>query len=64
METFIPHLANNHIYTPDGTMIVQCGNNKWNLTEAQSRGVDIGTKVGKLPSNDDIIQWGKDLLGL
>jgi len=45
-------------------MIVQCGSNKWNLTEAQALGVDVGTKVGKLPPDDEVIKWGRDLLGL
>ena len=64
LDMTIPHFANNNLYTPDGTVIIQCGSNKWNLTEAQSHGVDVGSKVSKLPEDDEIIQWGKDLLGL
>ena len=51
----IPHFANNHIYTPNGTVVIECGSNKWNITEAQSRGIDIGSKVAKLPEDDEIM---------
>ena len=64
LEMTIPHFANNHIYTPNGTVIIECGSNKWNITEAQSRGIDIGSKVAKLPEDDKIIDWGRSLLGL
>ena len=64
LDLTIPRFSSNHLYTPDGTVIIECGKNKWNLTEAQSRGIDVGSKVAKLPSDDEIIQWGKDLLGL
>lgn len=64
LDMTIPHFANNHIYTPNGTVIIECGKNKWNLTEAQSRGIDVGSKVAKLPEDDEIITWGKSLLGL
>ena len=64
IDMTIPHFANNQLYTPDGTVIIQCGSNQWNITQAQSHGIDVGSKVSKLPNDDDIIQWGKDLFGL
>ena len=59
LDLTIPRFLSNDLHTPDGTVI-----NKWNLTEAQSREIDVGSKVAKLPSDDEIVQWGKDMLGL
>eukprot|EP00111_Clytia_hemisphaerica_P003098 TCONS_00008789-protein len=64
IDMTIPHFVNNQLYTPDGTVIIQCGSNQWNITQAQAHGIDVGSKVDKLPNDDYIIQWGKDLFGL
>ena len=57
--------ANNHFYTTNGTVIIPCGKNTtFTLEEYQKMGYDIGSTVNKLPSNSEVISWGKQLLGL
>ncbi|GAB5362564.1 hypothetical protein AAMO2058_000808200 [Amorphochlora amoebiformis] len=56
-----PDLHANEIYTYDGTMLDICGQD---LKERQNLGYDIGTTVSKWPSDEQIIYWGRSLLGL
>ena len=65
IKGLVPFTANNHFYTANGTVIIPCGKNTtFTLEEYQEMGYDIGSTVDKLPSNSEVISWGKQLLGL
>jgi len=64
LKGLVPFTANNHFYTADGTVVITCGKEKLTLAEYQKLGYDIGSVVDKLPSNEQIISWGKQLLDL
>ena len=64
LKGLVPFTANNHFYTANGTVSIPCGNTTLTLEDFQKLGYDIGSTVDKLPSNSDIITWGKQLLGL
>ena len=60
----IPYFANNHYFTKNGTIQFKCGSTTWDLKEAQAHGVELGTEVSSQPTDDEVIQWGKELLGI
>ena len=60
----IPYTARNKFYTPDAKIIFKCDNYTWTLKEYQERGFDVGSTVSNLVDIKEVIQWGKDLLGL
>ena len=64
LQGLVPFTAYNHFYTASGTVIIPCGKDKFTLEDYQKLGYDIGSTVDKLPSNSEIILWGKQLLGL
>ena len=53
-----PVMHSNQYYTPNGT-INEC---EMSLAEWQKLGHDTHSTVSKLPSDEDIIQWARDLL--
>lgn len=53
-------LHDNAYYTPDGDL-TECG---WNLTDAQSEGFDLGSSVDVTPSDEAILSWAVELLGV
>merc|ERR1712019_81196 len=53
-------LKDNSYFTPDGTLS-ECGGN---LSQAQANGFDIGSTVASTPSDDDILGWASELLGI
>lgn len=60
----IPHFENNQLFAPNATISIKCGSNTWTFEEAQKYGIDIGTIVKDLPDDDQVLQWGRELLGL
>ena len=65
LKGLVPFTANNHFYTANGTVMIPCGKNTtFTLEQYQKLGYDIGSTVDKLPSNSEVISWGKQLLGL
>ena len=52
----------NQYFTASGKVQVQCGQESWDLEEWQAKGYDVGSNVSKLPTADEAVQWGKDLL--
>eukprot|EP01114_Cavostelium_apophysatum_P013942 TRINITY_DN3485_c0_g1_i1.p1 TRINITY_DN3485_c0_g1~~TRINITY_DN3485_c0_g1_i1.p1 ORF type:complete len:916 (-),score=185.26 TRINITY_DN3485_c0_g1_i1:40-2787(-) len=61
----MPVLGNNTIYNAYGNLSVQCGNGMITEEELQSLGYDLGTIVkSPLPSTEEILAWGKQLLGM
>jgi len=53
-------LKDNSYFTPDGTL-TECGGN---LSQAQVQGFDVGSTVATTPSDDDILVWASELLGI
>merc|ERR1712139_109155 len=53
-------LSNNVFFTPSGQASV-CGKS---LAEAQEAGLDTGSSVAKTSLDEEIIAWGKQLLGI
>ena len=64
ISQLIPFTARNKFYTPDAKILFKCDNYTWTLKEYQEKGFDVGSTVSNLVSTKEIIQWGKDLLGL
>jgi len=60
----VPLTANNHFYTANGTIVINCGKSSFTLQQYQKLGYDVGSVVDKLPSDDNVISWGKKLLEL
>jgi len=58
-----PFTARNFFFTANATISIPCGNTTFTLEEYQKLGYDIGSTVDKLPSNSEVISWGKQLLG-
>ena len=56
-----PAMHDNQIFTPDGKMGQICGQS---LADRIKAGTDVGTSVSKHPSDDQILTWGRELLGL
>ena len=56
-----PLMHDNHIYTPDGKMADICGKS---LEERQSAGIDLGSSVATHPSDELVISWARELLGI
>ena len=65
LKGLVPFTAYNYFYTANGTVSIPCGKNTtFTLEQYQKLGYDIGSTVDKLPSNSEVISWGKQLLGL
>jgi len=63
----LPIIHDNRIFNPSGKMTVTCGNGHGTLIteeQLQAAGKDPGTTVGKTPSVDTIINWGRLTLGI
>merc|ERR1712222_135668 len=52
--------SNKSFFTPSGKVTV-CGKS---LAEAQEAGLDTGSSVATTPLDEEIIAWGKKLLGI
>jgi hypothetical protein len=57
-------LSANAYYTPFGNATVSCGRSDVLLKDLQKGGVDPGSTSAGLPSNDQIIAWGRAVLGM
>lgn len=56
-------LQDNEYYTPDGEVKLGCGYNNIPLNEVQETfGVEEGSIGGKLPNEDTILEWARELL--
>ena len=56
-------MSGNSYMTGDGVYLNRCNASAWNLTAAQSHGVDLGSTVSTLPSVDAIVGLAHALLG-
>ena len=64
LKGLVPFTANNHFYTAAGNISIPCGGKVFTLEQYQLMGYDVGSTVSKLPTSEQIITWGKQLLGL
>lgn len=59
-------LSNNRYYSQNATYVLECPSgssaNAWNLTEAQSRGLDVGSSLHELPTIDELLALMRALL--
>ena len=57
-----PQIHDNKIFTPDGTISGKvCG---MDMAALQKAGIDVGSSVQKHPSDETVISWARELLGL
>jgi hypothetical protein len=59
----LPVLRNNSVYNSNANITVNCGGTIISEKEFQKMGFDLGTTAHPLPSDDQIIAWGRALLG-
>ena len=56
-------LGNNTIYAPRGAVSVTLSGDKVTFEQFQSKGFDASSAIsGEMPSNEQIIAWGRPLL--
>jgi hypothetical protein len=48
--------------TPALADMLDCGGQKWSLSEAQARGVDVGTTVAPSPATPQLLAMLKDFM--
>lgn len=60
----VPKTSNNKFHVPQKTVQINCGNFIWNLPQYQAKGYDLGSSVSDVPTIDQIIQWGKQILNI
>mmetsp|Transcript_34287 Transcript_34287/g.79254 ORF Transcript_34287/g.79254 Transcript_34287/m.79254 type:complete len:919 (-) Transcript_34287:403-3159(-) len=58
-------LSNNTIYAPDASVTVTLSGDDGSFEDFQKAGFDpTSTVSGDMPSNEQILQWGRELLGM
>ena len=63
LDGVIPYpLKTNAYYSTDGSYEMKCNGETWNLTQAQSRGLDLGSSVSLLPDLDVLLVMLHDML--
>ena len=62
LTDLVPYTANNSFYVSDGFVYISCGNVNFTLAEYQAAGYDIGSTVSDLPTIEEIVAWGRQLL--
>jgi len=62
--TVLPVLGNNTVYNDQQTLSITCGQTNVPESAFQNLGFDKGTTVQPLPTNEQIIAWGKQLLDM
>jgi hypothetical protein len=55
-------LANNKFYSVNATYDLHCDSVSWNLTEAQERGLDLGSSLHHLPTTNELSDMMRTLL--
>ena len=58
------HLAENRYYTPWENCTLKASNSEVGLAKLQAAGVELGSVEGGMPSNDEIVKWGREKLGM
>lgn len=60
----VTNLSNNQYYTPYGNASIQCGDGYVPLADLQKGGIELGSFVKTLPSNDQVVAWGRQVLDM
>ena len=56
-------MKTNHYYSSDSSYELMCNGQTWNLSGVQAQGVDLGSTLSFLPSDEDLVIMGHSLLG-
>ena len=60
-----PIMHDNQVFTTTGEATeVGSGHQQLKVNQWQEHGHDLGTTVGKVPSNQDIVEMARDALGM
>jgi len=62
--TVMPIVNDNMVYNSQGNISIQCGGTVFSEEKWQALGYDLGTKGYPLPTDDQIIAWGKEIMGM
>jgi len=60
----LPVIRNNSVYNSAASLSISCGSTVFNESDWQAKGFDKGTTVHPMPSEDQIIHWGRALIGV
>ena len=63
LEQFAVIMHNNSIYAPNASVSIDCAGVS-SFAEWQATGFDSGSNVYESPSIDQIIAWGRQVLGM
>ena len=55
-------LSGNRYYSPNASYAMHCGAAAWTLSEAQERGLDLGSSLHSLPTTDELLAMLEDML--
>jgi hypothetical protein len=55
-------IKTNRYFSSDGGYVMRCNADAWNFTEAQALGLDLGSTVATLPSLEELVAMGHDVL--
>ena len=64
IRELIPLTTGNQYYTQFGNITVTCGSYTFDLFQFQMHGMEVGSTVSKLVGDDEVIGWGRGLLGI
>ena len=64
LTDLVPYTANNSFYVLNEFLYISCGDLDFSLDEYQAMGYDKGSTVSDLPMIEQIIEWGRQILGL
>ena len=64
LTDIVPYTANNSFYAPNKFVYISCRNVNFTLDEYKAMGYDIGSTVSDLPTIEQIIEWGRQILGM
>ena len=55
----------NKYYSPNGNASLNCGGKALSIPDVQKQhGIELGSTFAALPTDEEIIKWAKDRLGL
>ena len=56
------HVSHNEYYSPFGNASMKCDGGNVPLVSLQAAGIEAGSTVDLLPSNDQIVAWAREAL--
>ena len=56
-------MRDNRYFSPHGNATLKCGGRPLSIPEVQSsKGIEIGSTFGVLPSDEEIVEWARGIL--